>query len=302
MLGYIVSTTASKLIWPIADLFSHTKSAQPPSSQPFQAVRKISELHDYFRAQDLSVAASLPQDDRAPGYCYVCSRGVYFKVIRSTDGSPVNMRESLRCLRCRLTNRWRSSIHLFEFLGKSNLDQRIYITEALTPISYLLGKKYKNLTFSEYLSDVGLGSRKKIYGRSVQCEDITRLTFPSGNFDTILCFDVLEHIPDYRKALAEFHRVLGRNGRLILTAPFSFQQETVVRARIDVDGEIRHLCEPCYHDDPLSEQGILAYYDFGMELLDELNQAGFGENYVVCYESNEWGYFGKNVAFVSQKL
>ncbi len=26
------------------------------------------------------------------------------------------------------------------------------------------------------------------------------------------------------------------------------------------------------------------------------------ENYVVCYESNEWGYFGKNVAFVSQKL
>lgn len=293
---------ASKLIWPIADLFSHTKSVQPPSSQPFQAVRKISELHDYFRAQDLSVDASPPQDDRLPGYCYVCSRGVHFRVSRPTDGSPVNLRESLKCPRCSLINRWRSSIHLFEFLGTSNMDQRIYITEALTPISYVLGKKYKNITFSEYLSGVGRGSRKKICGRSVQCEDITRLTFPNGNFNTILCFDVLEHIPDYRKALAEFHRVLDCNGRLILTAPFSFRQETVVRARIGVDGEILYLCEPCYHDDPMSEQGILAYYDFGMELLDELSEAGFGENCVVCYESSEWGYLGKNVAFVSQKL
>lgn len=302
MLGYIVSATASKLIWPIADLFNHTESVQPSSKKPFRAVRQISELHDYFLAQNSSLDACVPQDDRVPGFCYVCNRGVHFKVVRSTDGSPVNLRESLRCPRCRLINRWRSSIHLFEFLCRSNVDQRIYITEALTPISYLLGKKYKNLTLSEYLPGVGLGSRKNVYGRSVQCEDITRLTFPDANFDTILCFDVLEHIPDYRKALAEFHRVLGCNGRLILTAPFSFRQETVVRARIGVDGEILYLCEPCYHDDPMSDQGILAYYDFGMELLDELSEAGFGENCVVCYESNEWGYLGKNVAFVSQKL
>lgn len=302
MLGYILSSTASKLIWPIANLFNYTECVQPPSTQPFQAVRKISELHDYFRAQNPTADAALPKDDHVPGYCYVCSRGVQFKVSRPTGGPPVNWRESLRCPRCRLINRWRSSIHLFEFLCASNLDQRIYLTEALTPLSYLLGKKYRNLAFSEYLSGVGRGSRKKIYGRSVQCEDITCLTFPNGNFDTILCFDVLEHIPDYRKALAEFHRVLGRNGRLILTAPFSFQQETVVRASMGADGEIRHLCEPCYHDDPMSKEGILAYYDFGMELMGELKEAGFGENYVLCYESNEWGYLGKNIAFVSQKL
>ena len=302
MLGYVVSTMASKLIWPIADLFNYGRSVQPPSKQPFQAVRHISELQDYFQAQNLAVDPCLLQQDRAPGYCYVCNRGVYFKVTGSTDGSPVNLRESLRCPRCKLINRWRSSIHLFEFLCTSNLDQEIYITEALTPISYLLGKKYKNITFSEYLSGIGRGSRKILYGRSVQCEDITRLTFPDENFDTILCFDVLEHIPDYRKALAEFHRVLDRNGRLILTVPFSFQQETIVRARIGVDGEIHHLCEPCYHDDPMSKEGILAYYDFGMELLSELNEVGFGQNCVVCHESNEWGYLGKNVAFVSQKL
>ena len=119
--------------------------------------------------------------------------------------------------------------------------------------------------------------------------------------DSILCFDVLEHVPNYRKVIAEFQRVPDHNGHLILTAPFSFQQETVVRAIVKPNGDIEHLMEPCYHGDPLSADGVLAFYDFRMELLDELDAVGFKENYLVCYNSNDWGYPGANIAFVARK-
>ena len=39
-------------------------------------------------------------------------------------------------------------------------------------------------------------------------------------FDVVLCTEVLEHLPDPIKALAELSRVLKKGGQLILTAPF----------------------------------------------------------------------------------
>ena len=41
----------------------------------------------------------------------------------------------------------------------------------------------------------------------------------SGSFDTVMAFDVMEHVPDYRKALAEIRRVLSPAGYAILTVP-----------------------------------------------------------------------------------
>lgn len=39
------------------------------------------------------------------------------------------------------------------------------------------------------------------------------------SFDVIIAFDVLEHVPDYTKAIAEVHRVLTAEGIAILTVP-----------------------------------------------------------------------------------
>jgi hypothetical protein len=108
-------------------------------------------------------------------------------------------------------------------------------------------------------------------------------------------------VPNYQDAIREFYRVLGEGGHLLLTAPFSFKQETTVRAVVEGNGEIRHLVEPCYHGDPLSDGGVLAYYDFGMELLDLLRETGFRATALVYYSSNDWGYPGANVAFVARK-
>lgn len=39
-------------------------------------------------------------------------------------------------------------------------------------------------------------------------------------FDTALCSEVLEHVPDPRRAIAELHRILRSRGKLIVTVPF----------------------------------------------------------------------------------
>jgi len=57
-------------------------------------------------------------------------------------------------------------------------------------------------------------------------QDITRMPFRDGVFDTLMACDVLEHVADDRTALAECRRVLRPKGMAILTVPQSDGQET----------------------------------------------------------------------------
>lgn len=50
--------------------------------------------------------------------------------------------------------------------------------------------------------------------------DITSIPEPDESFDSILCTEVFEHIPDPILALKEFHRLLKFNAEIIITAPF----------------------------------------------------------------------------------
>jgi len=46
---------------------------------------------------------------------------------------------------------------------------------------------------------------------------------PDDSYDGILCLNILEHIYNYRGFLSECHRVLKRNGTLIVAVPFLVQ-------------------------------------------------------------------------------
>lgn len=246
----------------------------------------------------MSTDPYLHQEGPLPGRCFVCKKSVLFEVERPQDGGEVNWRETLKCPHCHLINRWRGCLHLFDTVCKpTNLD-RIYITEALTPVHEQLSGVYTKLASSEYIPLAQAGEVVQLHSRAIRNEDVTSLTFNAESFDSVLSFDVLEHVPNYKRALEEFYRVLDFGGYLIITAPFSFQEATQVRATVDEQGVVTHLMEPCYHGDPLSDDGVLAYYDFGMELLDLLNDVGFEESYGACYTSNDWGYPSENIAFV----
>lgn len=271
------------------------------SPDAFWQTGDLSDLLEYFkenRAADNHIADS---QKSLEGECYICQEKSAFEISRPKGGGAVNWRETLKCSNCGMINRWRSCLHLFEALCKPTEEDRVYLTETLSPVYEELAKRYPLMQSSEYFAHAPLGEMVEMVPRNVRNEDVTQLTFPDASFDSVLCFDVLEHVPDYRAALHEFCRVLSPGGRLILSVPFSFREETTVRAVVEEDGSICHLMEPCYHGDPLSSDGVLSYYDFGMELSDELKKAGFSKSSVLWYESKHWGYLGENVTYVARK-
>ncbi|MXN92402.1 methyltransferase domain-containing protein [Flavobacterium sp. Sd200] len=50
--------------------------------------------------------------------------------------------------------------------------------------------------------------------------DITSLDIKDNTVDLIICYHILEHIPDDAKAMAELYRVLKPNGKAIIQTPF----------------------------------------------------------------------------------
>lgn len=73
--------------------------------------------------------------------------------------------------------------------------------------------------------------------------DVEQLPFPDGSFGTVLCTEVIEHIPDPSRALAEFQRVLRPGGVLIGSVP---ARSLVWR--------LRFLSSTCPHSEPFHNE------------------------------------------------
>jgi hypothetical protein len=269
--------------------------------EPFIALQSAEAVSGFFESRPALAPQCTDIPHSLPGRCWACQAEVDFEIAQPAEGAEVNWRESLKCPRCGLINRWRGCLHLFDVLREPIEQDRIYLTENFSPLCRELDSRFPLLVSSEYLPDAPLGELVRWHAGPVRNEDVTQLSFADRSFDAVLSLDVLEHVPDYRRALQEFHRVLDHGGHLILSVPFSGRHQTNVRAVVDDAGNIEHLMEPCYHGDPLSPDGVLAYYDFGVELLDELRRIGFRRCRAVCHSAPEWGYFGINVAFVGQR-
>tara|TARA_B100001971_G_C18099780_1_gene488182 strand:- start:137 stop:736 length:600 start_codon:yes stop_codon:yes gene_type:complete len=54
---------------------------------------------------------------------------------------------------------------------------------------------------------------------TISNECLDSLSFSSNYFDIVICTEVIEHIPDYHKALNELQRVLKKDGLLIISFP-----------------------------------------------------------------------------------
>lgn len=50
--------------------------------------------------------------------------------------------------------------------------------------------------------------------------DIQNTGLADDNFDLIICFHVLEHVPEDRKAISELYRILKKGGTVLLQVPF----------------------------------------------------------------------------------
>lgn len=73
--------------------------------------------------------------------------------------------------------------------------------------------------------------------------DVEHLPFADGSFGTVLCTEVIEHIPDPTAALREYRRVLQPNGMLIGSVP--------ARSMI---WKLRFLSSTCPHSEPFHNE------------------------------------------------
>ncbi len=96
-------------------------------------------------------------------------------------------------------------------------------------------------------------------------EDLQTLTFKDGEFDLIIHSEDLEHVNDYRKALAEIERVLKPGGWQVYTVPLLHGRQTIRRAVIE-KGVVRNLLPPSWHG---CEAEYLVIWEFGDDLLRE---------------------------------
>ncbi len=69
--------------------------------------------------------------------------------------------------------------------------------------------------------------------------DITDIQFPDNSFDFILCSHVLEHVPDDRRAMREFRRVLAPNGFALLLVPITAEETIEDRSIEDPEERLR---------------------------------------------------------------
>lgn len=57
--------------------------------------------------------------------------------------------------------------------------------------------------------------KKEIFNVRLCNADVTKLPFKSNKFDLLFSLNLIEHIPDQKKGLLEFNRVLKREGMMI---------------------------------------------------------------------------------------
>ena len=242
------------------------------SAADYDAVLQRERVRRHWAVeQDLARAFGWTGRQRLVGWCTACRGPSRFEAKRAhVRGGSDGYRNSLRCERCRLPSRQRLAADLLFRLAAPGA--RVHATEHATPSGRWLGTGPWAPTTSEFLGDGCAGGT--VHG-GVRHEDAMALSFADGSFAVQVSCDVLEHVPDHRRALAESARVLSGDGVLVLTVPFAHRAAaTVVRAVRDGD-RVRHLLPPVFHADPLRRGGALVYRDFGWDLLDDVRAAGF---------------------------
>jgi len=83
--------------------------------------------------------------------------------------------------------------------------------------------EYVSQDFAQYNGEGdGMGLQTETWDQTKLdiISDITAIPEPDGSFDTIMCIEVFEHLPEPIKAIEEFSRLLRPGGHLIITAPF----------------------------------------------------------------------------------
>jgi SAM-dependent methyltransferase len=144
-------------------------------------------------------------------FCPICEKG-FNRFLKGPDTT----RENSRCPGCSSLERQRL---LWLYLVKEVKIKDKNITLLNIAPDYALQSKLKTLNNINYTS-IDLDSSLAMHKA-----DITNLNFSDNSFNAIICYHVLEHVEDDRKALSEMFRILKSDGWAILQSPIDLNRD-----------------------------------------------------------------------------
>lgn len=213
-------------------------------------------------------------------HCPVC--GGYRPMLKLADDEM-----AVRCLACRSSAVTMSMVSVINKVAPQLHLLEVYELSARGPLFGYFQGRTGALTASEFFHDVTPGTVRD----GVQCQDVQCLTFPDASFDLCTSTEVFEHVPDDSRGFAEILRVLKPGGLFVFSVPLSGEGKTVERAQLTPEGEVIHLLPPEYHGDPISNSGILAFRNYGRDIIERLTIAGFSKAEIVMPEDEmPWGF------------
>ena len=183
-------------------------------------------------------------------HCPICDRGSRKFLFAGTQP-----REDALCVHCGALERHRL-VWLY-FKRKSNLFSGQPLKMLHVAPEAAFEKLLRLQLGSQYLTADLFNPRAMVK------MDITDIQYPDDSFDVIYCSHVLEHVPDDKKAMREFLRVLKPNGWAMLLVP--------------IVGE--HTFEDPSITDPAERARVFGQDDhvrnYGRDYVDRLREAGF---------------------------
>ena len=162
-------------------------------------------------------------------YCTACDQSIRGEFRPGPNGRP-----DATCPRCRSLERHRFLALLLDTLRPSlgNVGTLLDIAPMPTVTRFL-----RELEPERYVRlDIGYDNRLRDVTASV-----TDLPFASGSIDLVICFHVLEHVPDDTRAIRELARVLAPGGLGIIQVPWRPNGLTEENLEADVDERIRRF-------------------------------------------------------------
>lgn len=203
-------------------------------------------------------------DERETGlFCLACWQPVHEWGLGGSRG-----RRRARCPRCGALERHRFLAFLLEQLGLVVASAGAVLDIApQKQVQHVLKRLARDAYVGMDLFDhLGVDLRA----------DITGLPFHDGAFDLIVCYHVLEHIPDDRAAMRELARILSPGGLAILQVPWRRNQETDEDPGAPVEERIRRFGQDDHvryygrdFEERLASAGLRPYRLDPVDLLDE---------------------------------
>lgn len=118
--------------------------------------------------------------------------------------------------------------------------------------------------------------------------DITNIDCKDETFDLIICYHILEHIVDDKKAMSELYRVLKKNGTVLIQTPFKegeiYEDYSIVteKERLKHFGQEDHV--RIYSVKGLKERLQHSGFFVNVKIFEKDNYYGFsqGEKILIC--------------------